>query len=58
MLKIRCSRCEKAFSHPVPELPADGFNLCSDCTKFLASTFFARLRANISKWFSFGQKTN
>jgi hypothetical protein len=40
------------------ELPADGFNLCDDCTKSLVSTFFLRLKANIRNWFSFGQKTN
>jgi hypothetical protein len=58
VLTIRCSRCGKDFSHAMPELPADGFNLCGDCTKLLASTFFLRLKAMIANWFSFSQKTN
>jgi DNA-directed RNA polymerase subunit RPC12/RpoP len=58
VVEIRCSRCGKEFNQPMAELPADGFNLCDDCTKSLVSTFFLRLKANIRNWFSFGQKTN
>jgi hypothetical protein len=47
VVKIRCSRCGKEFSHPMPELPADGFNLRGDCTKSVVSTFFLRLKNRI-----------
>ena len=50
VIKIQCSRCGKEFSPPMPELPADGFNLCSDCTKFLGSSFLLWLRTKIRNW--------